>query len=281
MLEKYDKQVVNVFYDRVLSAVDNGDGTWTPKAYTLCLPFDMKFSDHQPADNIKLYKLSYIDNYYKQFIFTDVEPCAKAGEAYLAVVEQGSVSLNAYGVALNAKAMDVIVSDPVYDYEKAFFNQEQSELGSWRGQFFAMSSTEADEKQVYALGEDGSWTRFMTPEGGEPLRVNAFRAFFFANDAMGDSYEMDPAHRRVAGKSNQQGYRTMFRVPGENVVEENPDLLFDADIKTRFNDATGISSIRTVDSDGTQQIFDLQGRLLESKPAKGVFIMNGKKLLAR
>ncbi len=281
MLEKYDKQVVNVFYDRVLSAVDNGDGTWTPKAYTLCLPFDMKFSDHQPADNIKLYKLSYIDNYYKQFIFTDVEPCAKAGEAYLAVVEQGSVSLNAYGVALNAKAIDVIVSDPVYDYEKAFFNQEQSELGSWRGQFFAMSSTEADEKQIYALGEDGSWTRFMTPEGGEPLRVNAFRAFFFANDAMGDSYEMDPAHRRVAGKSNQQGYRTMFRVPGENVVEENPDLLFDADIKTRFNDATGISSIRTVDSDGTQQIFDLQGRLLESKPAKGIFIMNGKKLLAR
>ncbi|MBP5375307.1 MAG: hypothetical protein J6Y38_03135 [Bacteroidaceae bacterium] len=281
MLEKYDKQVVNVFYDRVLSAVDNGDGTWTPKAYTLCLPFDMKFSDHQPADNIKLYKLSYIDNYYKQFIFTDVEPYAKAGEAYLAVVEQGSVSLNAYGVALNAKAIDVIVSEPVYDYEKSFFNQEQSELGSWQGQFFAMSSTDADDKQVYALGEDGSWTRFMTPDGGEPPRVNAFRAFFFANDPMGDSYEMNPARRRVAAASNKQAYRTMFRVPDESVVEEIPNLLFDADIKTDFNSATDISVIRTVDEDGTQQIFDLQGRLLESKPATGVYVVDGKKLLAR
>ena len=208
-------------------------------------------------------------------------PYAKAGEAYLAVVEQGSVSLNAYGVALNAKAIDVIVSEPVYDYEKSFFNQEQSELGSWQGQFFAMSSTDADDKQVYALGEDGSWTRFMTPDGGEPTRVNAFRAFFFANDPMGDAYEMNPARRRVAAASNKQAYRTMFRVPDESVVEEFPNLLFDADIKTDFNSATDISVIRTVDNDGTQQIFDLQGRLLESKPATGVYVVDGKKLLAR
>ena len=41
----------------------------------------------------------------------------------------------------------------------------------------------------------------------------------------------------------------------------------------------GTVEILTRQSDNS--VYDLQGRLLESKPAKGVFIMNGKKLLAR
>jgi hypothetical protein len=42
---------------------------------------------------------------------------------------------------------------------------------------------------------------------------------------------------------------------------------------------TGISQtvVRTIDNDGTQHYYDLNGRLLPGKPQKGVYIMNGKK----
>lgn len=283
VLEKFEGQVVNVSYDRVLSAVDNGDGTWTPKAYSFCLPYDMKFSDYQTAENIKLYQLSHIDNYYKQFIFSDVAPYAKAGEAYLAVVEQGSVSLNAYGVAMQSKAVESISPRKVYDYEKWFFNQEQSELGAWTGKFSGMESTEADELQVYALSNNGSWVRFKTPESSEPLRLNAFRAYFLANEPIDDAYKMNPAPMRRASDASSvvQTYRTMFQEANEKEVAEKPNLLFDADISMTFSDATDIHVIRTNESDGTHRFFDLQGRQLNSKPTKGIYIENGKKLMVR
>ena len=42
--------------------------------------------------------------------------------------------------------------------------------------------------------------------------------------------------------------------------------------------ATGIvPTIRTIDRDGTENFFDLQGRRLNSKPNKGIYIENGKK----
>ena len=35
-------------------------------------------------------------------------------------------------------------------------------------------------------------------------------------------------------------------------------------------------TIQTVDADGTNRYFDLQGRLLNGKPDKGLYIENGK-----
>ncbi len=40
---------------------------------------------------------------------------------------------------------------------------------------------------------------------------------------------------------------------------------------------TGIQQIRTIDTDGTERYFDLNGRQLSGKPQKGMYIMNGKK----
>ena len=37
--------------------------------------------------------------------------------------------------------------------------------------------------------------------------------------------------------------------------------------------------IRTIDADGTNRYFDLQGRMLNGKPDKGMFIENGKKMV--
>lgn len=67
-------------------------------AYTICLPYDFRFGELIEPGKIKFYQLSFIDNYRKQFIFTDVSNVAKAGQAYIAVVNYGEVSLNALNV---------------------------------------------------------------------------------------------------------------------------------------------------------------------------------------
>ena len=43
------------------------------------------------------------------------------------------------------------------------------------------------------------------------------------------------------------------------------------------NDENDVKQIRTIDSDGTEHYFDLSGRLLPGRPAKGIYIHNGKK----
>jgi hypothetical protein len=45
-----------------------------------------------------------------------------------------------------------------------------------------------------------------------------------------------------------------------------------------LEDATGITQFRTIDNDGTARIYDLSGRQI-SAPAKGVNIINGKKVI--
>ena len=44
-----------------------------------------------------------------------------------------------------------------------------------------------------------------------------------------------------------------------------------------LEDATGIDTIETIDNDGTHRYYDLNGRELPGKPAKGVYIYKGKK----
>lgn len=43
------------------------------------------------------------------------------------------------------------------------------------------------------------------------------------------------------------------------------------------DEATAIDTIRTIDSDGTERYYDLNGRELPGKPEKGIYIINGKK----
>jgi hypothetical protein len=45
-------------------------------------------------------------------------------------------------------------------------------------------------------------------------------------------------------------------------------------------DTTGIDTIRTVDTDGTERYFDLNGRELPGKPESGIYIHNGKKIMS-
>ena len=51
-----------------------------------------------------------------------------------------------------------------------------------------------------------------------------------------------------------------------------------AAIGMTLEDATGIEQLRTVDSDGTERVYDLSGRRVDGN-AKGIFIKNGKKVI--
>ncbi len=51
-----------------------------------------------------------------------------------------------------------------------------------------------------------------------------------------------------------------------------------AAIGMKLEDANGIEQLRTIDTDGTERIYDLSGRRVDEN-AKGVVIKNGKKLI--
>lgn len=273
-LETYKDKNMNVTYDRVLSAHANADGSWTPVAYTLSLPYTLNFTDYADTSNMKLYQLSYIDNYYKQFIFSEVPAIAEAGKGYLAVIERDSVALNAIDVTItNAPAVDASVE--INDYEDWYLKGETKALGNWLGTFTGISGQAEDAKNVYGLKDDGSWT----PLGEGTL--NAFRAFFQANQEMAEKYD------RRASANDAGSYRTMFHQPEaddsqENTVSDRQGLLFVGDLRAAMGGTTGIApTIHTIDSDGTHRYYDLQGRQLSSKPQKGIYIENGIKRVAK
>jgi hypothetical protein len=45
--------------------------------------------------------------------------------------------------------------------------------------------------------------------------------------------------------------------------------------------AAGNPIIQTIESDGTSRYFDLQGRMLNGKPVKGLYIEDGRKIIIK
>ena len=277
----FKDQKVNVYYDRVLSAVNNGYGQWTPKAYTLCLPYEFRFGELVEPGKVKFYQLSFIDDYYKQFVFTAVADVAEAGKAYLAVVEQGDVSLNAYNVTLTAEPVTDKGSTAIDDYGEWFFNGDNVHMGQWVGSFKSITAQEADGKNMFCLLEDGSWARF-TSDDNPDAKLNAFRGYY---QAYGFTEEAGRLENRAQANQNPMTYRTLFSNAGVANVNDGsvPDalnILYEADIPTPTATPTGIQpTIKTIEADGTSRYFDLNGRMLDGKPDKGLYIHNGKKVI--
>lgn len=74
---------------------------------------------------------------------------------------------------------------------------------------------------------------------------------------------------------NGDVYIPPFRafIVGPDVSTNGARLLY----SSLDGDATGIQNIRTVDADGTEQWYDLNGRRIAKPTTKGVYIRNGKK----
>jgi hypothetical protein len=281
-IEKVKNQKVNVYYDRVLSAEQKGYGSWTPKAYTVCLPYEFRFNEIVEPGKVKFYQLSFVDDYYKQFVFTAVADVAEAGKAYLAVVDQGEVRLNAYNVELIAEPVKDEAQTAVNDYGDWFFNENLTKVGQWTGNFKSISATEADGKNMYCLLDDGSWVRFTSADNAD-ARLNAFRGFYLA-DANADT----PAGARAQAPANKTvgSYHTLFSNAGvtntgDGSIADALSIVYEADIPTPRPVTTAIlPTIQTIDADGTKRYFDMQGRMLNGKPDKGLYIENGRKTVA-
>ena len=167
-------------------------------------------------------------------------------------------------------------------------------MGQWQGSFKSISASEADEKNMYCLLDDGSWVRF-TSEDNPDTKLNAFRAYFLSDEpaeVVANASQRGNIAEEVVAHTSQRGniadntvkvFRTLFSNAGvANVSDSNvPDassILYEADIPTPESISVGIQpTIITIDSDGTSRYFDLQGRMLNGKPDKGLFIENGKK----
>ena len=79
------------------------------------------------------------------------------------------------------------------------------------------------------------------------------------------------------GVSETREYRRALRANGDhNGLKQFPADLYCGDL-TGYSSSIETGIIRTVESDGTNRYFDLQGRQLNGKPEKGIYIINGKK----
>ena len=279
VIEHFKDRKVNVDYDRVLSATQQSDGSWTPRAYVVSLPYNYDFTDYNEAGQARIYRMRFKEEYYKQFIFLPEDNAnpnlMQAGRAYLVVVMWGQLNLNAIGVGLS----NTIVDDEqnvVYSFEDWYFEDKFTPVGKWQANFHSISDVEADAMNIYGLRDDGTWARFLSGGDTEQNRLSAYRGYFEADAS---------AAARTRAAALPGTYKTMFQMidqqgtsAGENVNGDNLD--FEATIPYTDSETTDIQpTIRAIDADGTSRYFDLQGRLLNGKPVKGMYIENGKKFI--
>jgi len=189
-LAEADGMLANVTYDRTLSATQNSNGSWTSRAYTLCLPYDLDLSKIPGNLLAKAYRLAYVKD--REYVFTNEFGYLAAGVPYLVVVDEGELKLDASNV--------VVHSNPSDGYQ----------VFEWSDGYYAFT------------------TKFVYQENGEE----------------------------------------------DTEIQDFPAGSFEGD-NDYTDETTGIGTIHTIDSDGTHRYYDMQGRQLRQRPAKGLYIENG------
>ena len=265
-LAKYDGHLAHVTYNRALSAINNGDGTWTSKAYTVCLPYDIYLAKmEEQAGDAKLYRLMSVTNDY-EFIFTNDFNYISAGIPYVAVINKGTFYLDAEKVKINATPSETASINKVYDTFDGALSEEGKHVGWWRGTFRNIENEEGSQMHAFGLS-NGQWK--IVRNDTERYRkgyIPTFRAYYVPLEFTGNwVYESKFIYTQAGDEPDY--LQTQF-----------PAGDFDSDLPDDYGDTTGINPvIHTIDRDGTHRYFDLQGRLLPGPPAKGVYIQNGKK----
>ena len=108
-----------------------------------------------------------------------------------------------------------------------------------RGTINSIPNAEASDLGAYVLQSDGKWHAVMTDtDGHRGVSIPAYRCYLL--------------------KNRGAWARTISMTLDDN--------------------STGIDRIRTIDNDGTERLYDLNGRLIDGN-AKGVVIKNGKKVI--
>lgn len=262
----YDFHSDKVYYDRVLRATDKGGGKWESRAYTVCLPYELDLTEKSDAGQVGVYKLYFANKNKKVFTFSNADPHLEPGHAYVIVVNSDEITLNTQDVPV---ACEPFETWEVYDGEGG-----DESTGIWRGTFSKIESADAAAMYAYSLQSDGYFKRIRpdTPQAW----WGAFRAMFCAAAPEGSDPAVSPLgtnwfwpvfQKWVAGGNDD-----------DNPVLDFPSNSFEGDTDIP-DDPSGIMHI--IREDGTHQYFDLQGRKIQSPPAKGVYIHNGKTLIIK
>ena len=286
----YDFTTQKATYDRVLSATQKADGTWTPKAFSVCLPypvlFDMQFMLEK---GMAIHELWHVDEHTGQFVFTNSTPnYLSPGYAYVVVVKEGSVRLDA-DINDPVWGMDIVWNEGALDVkaqpskgQTVSFNGSNNEdelnlAGQWTGTFMPMSNAACSEKKTYIIQSDGYYRRVsnLTP-AHRRVNLYPFRAFFLPDESLklngykmvyeyheeGDETDFDPT---AFPTTDFEGDGDMPPYDDEVVVGILP-VLRDSQLLTPHSSLL------------TPNYYDLQGRRLNGKPAKGMYIYKGKKI---
>ena len=229
ILSKFGEQEVNASLEgRELSAVQQADGTWQSRAYT-----------------------------------QEMLPFLYPGNAYLIVVNEGTLRLQEEGVTIIAEADEADV-----DMNSVLLNNGNGQIaGYWLGSLKTISHDEAVSRKAFTLASDGSFKR-ITDEH-PTWKWPAFRAMFCATDLI------------TADKLT-----TKYQLDANGEEEEDRSLPAPDSYQGDNSDegeATGIAPvIRTIDRDGTERWFDLNGHQLSGKPTqKGLYINKGNKVVIK
>jgi hypothetical protein len=243
------------------------DIQYSRKAYAVCLPFDVDLKAMATNDesDLKAYQLKYVkDN--SHFIFVEVAQQLKAGEPYFLVVNGGGyILLNDTKTKISAQLHPLTVTD---------FNTG-AVVGEFRGVLSFLTNDEAVNNHAYVIQSTGNWHRIANQtEKQKKLQVWPFRAYFSRTDGFVRNRYFT---NYQAGSSN---VRQRAALEDDGITDFPADAYYsDIDFEVE-DDATAIRpTIHTIDLDGTERIYDLNGRPLNSKPNKGVYIKNGKKFI--
>ena len=277
VLASFDGQRVNVNYDRVLSATLRADGTYASRAYTVCLPYDLSLYDFDKdpeENNVRVYIMEgiYSTPSKYEFVFAFHTSKLEAGMPYLVVVDRGTVSLNAENVSLISKAKEGV---PIYEWDAQAMPTEKL-MGYWKGTLQKIESADAAAMYAYSLQSDGSFRRIRpdTPWAW----WGAFRSMFCAYAPEGADPKVSPigSNRFEIGYMPHNGAGD---TPFGSMIFPSDGYEGDCDIP---DESVGISPvIRTIDGDGTENYYDLQGRKIENRKSQsGIYIHNGKKMMS-
>ncbi len=262
LLEQYNGKAVNVFYDRVLSADKNEDGTWKSRAYSVCLPFDFDMTELRDADKVQTCWLYYIkDN--KEFVFSNVFPTLTAGRPYIIIVKEGSVRLGVNNATIVNEAPE---GYPVYKWGDT--DVDANRIGVWKGHFDNIASADAAAMHGYGLWNWKGTPYFMRVRPDTPdAWLKQFRGIFVPDAPTGNNTYSLSYKQYIMGDE-----------------EDDPIVSFPAggfDTDEFPGEVTGISTpyIHTIEDNGTHTYYDLQGRQITKPAAKGIYIVNGKKVI--
>lgn len=254
----YEFYAEEATYDRKLSATKNADGTWSSKAFTLCLPYDFDLTSLHESGQVRVCQLYYVkDN--SEFIFSHTDPYLSAGRAYLIVVNEGELSFDAEDVLLVGEPDE---SQEIFEWD-VYSDQR---IGVWKGTFRSLSNDECNAQPTYGMDREKFRLYRNDTEAYRNAWLSSFRSALYADSPLGRNAYTIVFKQYVAGSEDDP----IVDFPTDGYEP-------DSDFSGYDDDPVGI--IHVIDDNGSHQYFDLQGRALSSPPQKGVYISNGKKII--